>query len=146
MARIIGNTRRHRGRRNSRRPSGGSGVHLITATFATGAVTSTVLRPKDALHAPAYFAAHDLLPPGFDGTSSQAEDEVNGAFATLDDLGAGASELQRAIVLLGHVPTAAALHALERHGASGRAHAGIARVAAVECAEMWCASQAGEAS
>ena len=144
--RTIRKTRRPRCRRFARGAAGDSAVHLITASLAGGKVTSTVLCATDAIHAPAYFAAHELLPGSFDAGSSSAEGEVGHAFATLDDRQAGASALLRAIVLLGHVPTAAALHALERHGASARAHAGVARVAAMECAGLTCTSPLGEPS
>lgn len=144
--RFNGRTRRPRSPRAARRGGGGSGMHFITASLATGEVTSVALRATDAKHAPAYFAAHDLLPAGFDAGSSSAEGEVGRALATLDDLQAGASALLRAIVLLGHVPTAAALHALEQHGASARAHAGVARVAAMECAGLMGTRPLGEPS
>ena len=144
--RIIGKTWRPRGPRAARNRGGDSGVHLITASLVSGEVTSTALCAADAIHAPAYFAAHELLPARFDAGSSSAEGEVGHAFATFDDPRAGASALLRAIVLLGHVPTAAALHALQRHGASARAHAGVARVAAMECAGLMCTSPVGEPS
>ena len=144
--RIISKTRKPRGSRASRGEGGDSDVHLITASLASGEVTSTALCAADAIHAPAYFAAHELLPTKFDAGSSSAEDEVGYAFATLDDPRAGAPALLRAIVLLGHVPTAGALHALQRHGASERAHAGVARVAAMECAGLMCTSPPGEPS
>jgi hypothetical protein len=141
--RIIGKIRRPGGRRATR---GDSDVHLITASLATGEVTSTALCAADAIYAQAYFAAHELLPARFGAGSSSAESEVDHALATIDDPRAGASALLSAIVSLGHVPTAAALHALQRHGASERAHAGVARVAAIECAGLMCSNRSAEAS
>ncbi|MBI5532185.1 MAG: hypothetical protein HY898_05700 [Deltaproteobacteria bacterium] len=82
-----------------------------------------------------YIEAHSLLPNGFDGTASAWTSTVSDSLAALGDANGEPAAWIRAILVLGHTPTQLALDALQRHAASGRKFADLARVAADECVD-----------
>jgi len=80
-----------------------------------------------------YLEAHALLPYDFEGDRPEAHDAIQDAFTVVADTAASAGALLRAVVVLGHTPTVAALEVLQHHAASDRPHATVARFAADEC-------------
>jgi hypothetical protein len=135
-------TRKCRESKSRRRPAGAkkrranSGqYYLMTGlTYGDFRVTGTPVDKKDLAALPVYCQAHSLLPPDYHILGHTTVTQQREALAVMDRPAASSAELLRAIVILGHSPTADALEALERHGASSRTHARMARLAATECA------------
>ena len=94
-----------------------------------------------------YMSAHSLLPNDYHLGGPMARALEKEAFTALGDEAAPEVALLRSIVILGHTPTAAALQALHEHATSGRRLAGVAQMAADECADwMSDATGAGQAA
>lgn len=109
-------------------------IQLITAAWANGtSVTSTPVAAADIPFLQIYLAAHSLLPPGFDCQNEKSAAVIDEALEVIADPNATASAILRAIVVLGHTPSAMALTALQQHAATDKIHAPVARLAADEC-------------
>jgi hypothetical protein len=83
-----------------------------------------------------YFFAHSLLPADFVCGEPAPPALVAAAIATLNQPETATShDVLRALVLLGHSPSSAALEALSRAVAQGGPWAGVAELARAECAD-----------
>lgn len=126
--------RRQRSRRGSAKPRRKEQRQLLTGSLLTGEVFATAFTEEDSGAVDTYLAAHRLLP---EATCLDDEAEIHGrisrALGRLADQKAAPEDLLEAIVILGHVPSSIALTALQRHAASDRPHADVARIAADEC-------------
>jgi len=109
----------------------------MTTRFTEGGfnITSTPIAEEDIGTMHSYMNAHSLLPGDYHLGGPLAQALEKEAFAVLADETAPDVALLRSIVILGHTPTATALQALHEHVTSGRRLAGVAKMAADECAD-----------
>ena len=110
---------------------------FITSSIFGGQMVTTEIRPEDAGLYQAYTEAHALIPFDYPASKEVMAAEEAKAIATLLDPHASSQATLRAIMILGHTPTTDALSALKQHMKSGKEHAGMARLAADECENMW---------
>jgi hypothetical protein len=125
-------------RPNSNR-DGAQQADSMIGSFLNGSVTSRPIAAADMGAMQTYAAAHSILPPEFYRNANPPDSYINEALRALNDEGANAHALLRAIVVLGHTPNVTALEALRCYGQSDRPHAAIARMATDECSD-WIAN------
>lgn len=136
----MGKKSRRQGKRNKKRAQKRRKAPQemwMTAAFVNGVETSAhPIDPKDQPSLQSYIQAHAMLPWDFnpvkDPTAFQKGTE---ALEVIGDQQASDPDLLLAIMMLGHMPSGAALEALQRHAASDRPFANIAKMAAMECAD-----------
>lgn len=129
---------RHRDRRRvsravERRGRGRSAIQRFEVTdFGSFTITPVGPGELEALHA--YIEAHNRLPSSYPFDPAEQERQLTMALSMLRTQSATADAVLAAIVILGHIPDARALVALQDYAESGHVHAGIAKHAADECA------------
>lgn len=128
-----------RGRKIKRRgrTARGEMFYMATTRFDREGPSRTILIPASRMDdANAYISGHALLPPDFDGRDPAVQMAIDVAIAVLrlEDV----SRLARleAIEILGHSERPDGLEALRRFAASGKPLAGVADLAAQECAAL----------
>ncbi len=97
-----------------------------------GVTVSMPIEPEDLPHYQAYVMAHELLPPLYPRSMDHVQELAPKAYRILSDPHHEEGVLE-AIMLLGHTPTRRALDTLRGYARSGRPHAVLAKIAALEC-------------
>jgi len=112
-------------------------ISMVSTRLDTGQSFSFDVEPADVQYLHAYMNAHRLIPSDFEFGSARAQGLYEGALATVADPEALPDEsLLKAIVVLGHCPSPAAIAALEGFTSRGHLHSRVAAIALEECLGM----------
>ena len=125
--------------RQQRREAGRTGreggtFNAVPSPWGMPAMIGTVNDANFADHQ-MYLGAHSLLPPTPPWASSPKPVHIARAFDLMASARTPSESRLWAIVVLGHTPQKSALEVLRQHGRSASRYAGVARIAADECAE-----------